>query len=131
MDKTVDRPLLTRLSHSFSGKLPMAIAHAISGEVVSIQPFGANVSDAQTVVLVKTKALEIIRMVILSGKKIQEHQVRGEVVVQCLEGRVAFNCGGTQQFLDAGHMLYLSGDEPHSLEGIVDASLLVTILLAQ
>lgn len=107
----------------------MAIAHAISGEVISIQPYGASLEDAQTVVLVKTKDLEIIRMVIPSGKKVQEHQVGGEVVVQCLEGRVAFNCGGTQQFLEAGQMLYLSGDEPHSLEGIVNASLLVTILL--
>jgi len=107
----------------------MAIAHAISGEVISIQPYGASLEDAQTVVLVKTKDLEIIRMVIPSGKKVQEHQVSGEVVVQCLEGRVAFNCGGTQQSLEAGQMIYLSGDEPHSLEGIVNASLLVTILL--
>lgn len=108
----------------------MAITHAISGEVISIEPYGTKILDAQTVVLVKTKGLEIIRMVVPSGKKMHEHQVRGEVVVQCLEGRVAFNCGGTQQFLEAGNMLYLSGDEPHSLEGIIDASLLVTILLA-
>jgi len=108
----------------------MAIAHAISGELISIQPYGASLLDAQTVVLVKTKGLEIIRMVVPSGKKMPEHQVHGEVIVQCLEGRVAFNCGGTQQFLGAGHMLYLSGEEPHSLEGIVDASLLITILLS-
>ena len=107
----------------------MAIAHAMSGEVISIQPYGASIAESQTTAIVKTETLEIIRMVIPSGKRVEKHQVRGEVVVQCLEGRVAFNCGGTQQFLDAGHMLYLSGDEPHSLEGIVDASLLVTILL--
>jgi len=107
----------------------MAIAHANSGELISIRPYGAKVLEAQTAVLVKTNGLEIIRMVLPSGKKIQEHQVQGEVVVQCLEGRVAFNCGGTQQILEAGNMLYLDGEEPHSLEGIVDASLLVTILL--
>jgi len=97
--------------------------------MIDVRPYGASLVDTQTTTLVKTKSLEIIRMVIPAGKKVAEHSVQGEVVVQCLEGKIAFNCGGTQQELEAGHLLFLDCDEPHSLQGLVDASLLVTILL--
>jgi quercetin dioxygenase-like cupin family protein len=50
-------------------------------------------------------------------------------VVQCLEGRVAFTAFGKAQALEAGKLLYLPTGEPHSVKGIEDASLLLTILL--
>ena len=59
------------------------------------------------------------------------HQVAGEITVQCLEGRIAFTAGGATRELSAGQMLYLAGNEPHSLRGVEDASVLVTILLHQ
>jgi len=46
-----------------------------------------------------------------------------------LEGRVAFGSGRTKQDLAAGQLLYLSGEEPHSLHGVEDSTVLVTILL--
>jgi quercetin dioxygenase-like cupin family protein len=49
--------------------------------------------------------------------------------VQCLEGRVAFTASGKTQTLEAGHLLYLPTGEPHSVKGIENASLLVTVLL--
>ena len=49
--------------------------------------------------------------------------------MQCLEGRVAFTAGDTTRELGPGELLFLSGNEPHSLRGIENASLLVTILL--
>jgi quercetin dioxygenase-like cupin family protein len=51
--------------------------------------------------------------------------------VQCLEGRIAFTAHDTTRELSAGQMLYLAGNEPHSLRGVLDASVLVTILLHQ
>ena len=77
----------------------------------------------------KTKTLEIIRLVIPAGKDIPEHKAHGEITVQCLEGRVAFTADNTTRELEAGQMLYLANEEPHSLRGIDDASVLVTILL--
>ena len=68
----------------------MAIPHAKSGEVIDIRPLGSALAQARTTTLVKTKTLEIIRLVIPSGKEIPEHQAHGEITVQCLEGRVAF-----------------------------------------
>lgn len=107
----------------------MAISHAKSGEVIGVRPLGSGLAAASTTTLVKTKTLEIIRLVVLAGKDIPEHQTRGEITVQCLEGRVAFTAGTVTRNLEAHQLLYLSGEEPHSLHGIEDSSLLLTILL--
>jgi quercetin dioxygenase-like cupin family protein len=107
----------------------MASPHAKSGEVIDIRPPGSALAQARTTTLVKTKTLEIIRLVIPSGKDIPGHQAHGEITVQCLEGRVAFTAGNTTRDLEAGQMLYLSSEESHSLHGLEDASVLLTILL--
>jgi len=78
---------------------------------------------------VKTDRLEVIRLVVPAAKDIPPHQVAGAITVQCLEGRVAFTAGGATSELADGQMLYFAGNEPHSLRGIEDASVLVTILL--
>jgi quercetin dioxygenase-like cupin family protein len=109
----------------------MAIPHAKSGEVIDLRFLGKALAQAVTNTLVKTDRLEVIRLVVSAGKDIPPHQVAGEITVQCLEGRVAFTAGGTTRELAAGQMLYLAGNEPHSLRGIEDASVLVTILLHQ
>jgi quercetin dioxygenase-like cupin family protein len=109
----------------------MAIPHAKSGEVIDVRPLGAALAQAKTNTLVKTETLEVIRLVVPAGKDIPPHQVAGEITVQCLEGRVAFTAGGTTRELTAGQMLHLAGAEPHSLHGVEDASVLVTILLHQ
>jgi quercetin dioxygenase-like cupin family protein len=57
------------------------------------------------------------------------HQVAGDIIVQCLEGRVAFTAGDATRELATGQMLYLAGGQRHSLRGIEDAAVLLTILL--
>jgi len=109
----------------------MAMPHAKSGEVIDLWPFGAALAHAVTSTLVKTDRLEVIRLVVPAGKELPHHQVAGEITVQCLEGRVAFTAGATVREMQAGQMLYLAGNEPHSLRGIEDASVLLTILLHQ
>jgi quercetin dioxygenase-like cupin family protein len=109
----------------------MAMPHANSGEVIDIRPLGEGLTRSITATLVKTDRLEIIRLVVPAGKEIPPHQVAGEITVQCLEGRIAFTAGGTTRELAAGQMLYLKGNEPHSLRGMEDASVLVTILVHQ
>ncbi len=64
-----------------------------------------------------------------AGKEIDEHKAKGEIVVQCLEGKVAFTAFGKKQNLEAGRLLCLPTGEPHSVKGIENASLLLTILL--
>ena len=107
----------------------MAIPHAQSGEVIDVRPLGSAIAQGRTTTLVKTKALEIIRLVIPAGKDIPGHKTHGEITVQCLEGRVAFTIGGITRDLKGGDLLYLSSGETHALHGIEDSSVLVIILL--
>jgi quercetin dioxygenase-like cupin family protein len=79
--------------------------------------------------LVKADNLEVIRLVVSAGKEIPTHKAPGPITVQCLEGRVSFRAQGQTQELGVGQFLYLAAAEPHSLKGIEDSSLLVTIQL--
>lgn len=107
----------------------MAIPHAKPTEVIDVRPLGAGLKDAQTTTLIKTDCLELIRLVLPTGKEIKQHNVPGEITVQCLEGNVLFSTEQSQCELTAGKMLYLSGSANHALRAVQDSSLLVTILL--
>jgi len=107
----------------------MAIPHAKPAEVIDVSPPGSDLKSAQTTTLVKTDAIEVIRLVLLTGKEVKPHEVPGEITVQCLEGKVAFCAGDSECELTAGKLIYLAGSDEHSLRAVEDASLLVTILL--
>ncbi len=107
----------------------MAIPHAQPGEVVDVRPLGSALASAQTQTLFRAEQVEVIRLVVPAGKEISEHKAKGEITVLCLEGRVTFTAFGKTQNLEAGKLLYLPTGEPHSVKGIENASLLLTILL--
>jgi quercetin dioxygenase-like cupin family protein len=107
----------------------MALKHARAGEVVDVGPLGPALSTSRTTTLLKTGQLEVVRLVLAAGKEIPEHEAPGELVVQCLEGRIAFTSGGTTRDLAAGQLLYLDAEEPHAVRCLEDASVLLTILL--
>lgn len=107
----------------------MAVPHAKPGEIVNVGPLGPALASSQTTTLIRAERVEVIRLVVPAGKDIPEHRAKGEIVVHCLEGRVAFTALGTTQTLDAGHLFYLPAGELHSVTGVEDASLLLTILL--
>lgn len=68
-------------------------------------------------------------MVLLENKEIPVHAAKGDIIVQFLEGHVAFSTIKIGLELRAGHMFYLKTREPHSLKAVEDSSLLLTILL--
>ena len=107
----------------------MALKHAQPGEVVDVRPLGDALKSSQTTTLVKTDRVEVIRLVVAAGKEIATHSAPGELIVQCLEGKIAFNCLDKTEVLQAGQLLHLPAKAPHSVKGIEDGSLLLTILL--
>lgn len=107
----------------------MAIPHAKPGEIIDVRPLGSALADARTTAIVKTTGMEIIHLVVHAGKEIPTHKTRGEVTVQCIEGRIAFTTGGATRELSAGQMVYVEAGQPHSVKGIEDASILLTIAL--
>lgn len=107
----------------------MAMHHAQPGEIVDVRPLGSALADTRTRTLFKTSNVEAVRMVMQAGKEISEHEAPGEIVVQCLEGKIALTAVGRTRELEAGQLLYLAPEEPHSVRCIEDASFLLTILL--
>lgn len=107
----------------------MAIPHATPGAVIDVRPLGPALAGTKTTALIKTEGLEVIRLVVPRGKEIPTHKARGEVTVHCLEGRVAITTEGTTSELAAGDLVYFRGEQPHSVLGLDDASLLVTLVL--
>lgn len=107
----------------------MALHHAVPGEIVNIHPLGNKLHEAVTATLLKSKHLQVFRLILLEGKEFREHQVPGEIIVQCLEGLIEFIDSKQTQQLGPGELLYLDGGDPHALKGIKDSSVLVTIFL--
>jgi quercetin dioxygenase-like cupin family protein len=121
--------MIVKLANDRKEDGTMAIPHAAPGQAIEIHPLGELLRGAVTKTLIKTSRLEVIRLVVPAGKSIPPHKVAGELTVQCLEGRVHFTALGQTSALGAGQMLFLPGNEEHSLQGVEDASMLVTILL--
>jgi quercetin dioxygenase-like cupin family protein len=107
----------------------MAIPHAQPGEVVAVRPLGSALATTKTTTIIETKNVEVVRMVMPAGKEITEHKAPGEILVQCLEGKISFTAMGKTQDLGSGQMLHLGPAEPHSVRAIEDSSFLLTILL--
>ena len=81
-----------------------------------MRPLGAALASAHTRTLVHTAAVEVVRLIVRAGQEIPQHKAKGELIVHCLEGRVAFTALGKTQVLEAGKLLYLPAGEPHALE---------------
>jgi len=106
----------------------MALKHAKAGEVVDLRPLGDKLKDSKAAAIIKTETFEAIRLVVLAGREIPSHEVSGNIILHCLEGRVSLGLEQSTIELDAGEWVYLDSGEPHSVKGIEDSSLLLTIL---
>jgi len=102
--------------------------HIQSGEVINLETLRADMDVSATHALVRTESMEVIRMVLPEGKEIDEHQVDGEVCVQCLTGNVNFKLQDGVRHLSRDDWLFLEREEPHALTAVEDSILLVTIL---
>lgn len=107
----------------------MAIPHAAPGIPVNLQPEGEDLSRSVTNALVKTGDFEAIRMVVPRGHEVcRNHQVDGPITVHCLKGRIAFTADGETHSVPASCWLFLPGKVPHTISGVEDSVLLLTIM---
>ena len=106
----------------------MALKHAQPGEVVDLRPLGAGLAGAKSSAIVRTPSFEAVRLIVPAGAELSTHQVPGRIMLHCLEGRVEIGLSSGPVELSAGDWLYLDEGEPHSVQGIQNASLLLTIL---
>ena len=59
----------------------------------------------------------------------KQHQVSGEITLQCIEGVIELSTHDKTLSLRAGDLVFLAGNEPHGLHALEDASALLTISL--
>lgn len=107
----------------------MALDHAQPLDIINVQPLAGKLQDVKTHSLLKTGKLQLMRLVLAAGQSVPEHQVPGEITIQCLEGQAVVSTPGLSRRLGAGELMALPGGEPHALKATTAASLLVTILL--
>jgi len=107
----------------------MALSHAQPLDVVDVRPLGATLRDAVTTSLLKTPSLQLMRLVLLAGHGLPMHSVAGAITVHCLEGEAVVTTPSRTCRLLAGQLVMLAGGEPHAVQSVTDASLLVTVLL--
>jgi len=105
----------------------MSILTGTPGEVIRVELLGPELKVAQLVTLIKTDALKVFQLVVPSGHSVPTHEIQGEVVVHCLQGRVSLTALGGVHDLGAGQLLYYSTNEPFSVWGIENALLLITV----
>ncbi len=107
----------------------MAQAHASAGDIVDIRPLGAALHDHVTTAIFKSAQLELVRLVLPSGKAMREHKVAGEITVLCIEGLIDFSTPTISRRLAPGQLIHLAAGEPHALLAVADATALLTICL--
>lgn len=107
----------------------MAVQHAKAAEIVDLRPLGAGLKTAKTTAIIKSETFEAMRLIVLAGASIPAHQVSGAIMLHCLEGCIRLVLPDTTLQLSAGQWVYLDGGARHSLQGVEDSSLLLTILL--
>jgi quercetin dioxygenase-like cupin family protein len=106
----------------------MAMHHASPGEVFDLAPLGSNLKDARTTAIVKSEAFEVVRLVVHAGVEIKTHRVDGPITLHCLEGRARLGLPEATLELSGGQWVYLEGGVPHSIQGIEDTLMLLTII---
>ena len=107
----------------------MALPHAQPLDVIDVRPLDAGLQAAVTTSLLKTPALQLMRLVLRAGHGLPQHSVSGAITIHCLEGEAAVTTPSRHCELRPGHLVMLSGSEPHAVKATTDASLLVTVLL--
>ena len=80
----------------------MALIHAQPLDVISLKPLAEKIHQVKTHSLLKTGHLQLMRLVMAAGQTMPQHDVAGEITIQCLEGSVLITTPGRSSALAAG-----------------------------
>ncbi|WP_121022440.1 cupin domain-containing protein [Helicobacter vulpis] len=73
--------------------------------------------------LLDTPSRKEIRICVPKDQEMREHQAPGETVLRVLKGRIWFEIEGTRHTLETGDCIVLDTHTPHSLGGLEDSVL--------
>lgn len=106
----------------------MAIHHAQAGELVDLNDWPPDVSSDQSHTIIINDDVELGRLILPKGKEIPEHSIPSPILIQCVEGTVEIRTQRARQSISQGQLIYLEADDPHSLNALEDAIVLLTIM---
>ncbi|MDM0001118.1 cupin domain-containing protein [Variovorax sp. J22P240] len=106
----------------------MALKHARLLEVIDLHASDEERGTSVSSSLLKTDHLQLMQVVLPAGAGLPEHQVAGEITIQCLVGEAKVVTPRRTCQLAVGQLVALPGGEPHAVQAIRDATLLVTVL---
>ncbi len=78
-------------------------------------------------ILSDTGAARVVLFAFKAGQALKEHRTSSQIMVQALRGRIAFSANGAQVRLQAGMVLQLEANVPHSVIARTNAVMLVTM----
>ncbi len=107
----------------------MALLHARPGQPIDISPLGEALTRSASHAILKTNALELIRLVLRAGQTLPPHNIYGEATLQCLEGAVCVEAAGGSTELRRNQVLLVPALAEYSLRALEDSSLLFTVQL--
>jgi nucleotide-binding universal stress UspA family protein/quercetin dioxygenase-like cupin family protein len=122
-------PVMVVRTPSTEPPTPEAKTQVKPGDIVDVRPLRKALASTPSKLLAASDEMEIVRLIVPAGKEVTEHKGKGKIVVHCLEGRVKFTALGKTKNLAAGELFYLRRGEPYTVQGVENASLLVTVLL--
>jgi quercetin dioxygenase-like cupin family protein len=108
----------------------MALKHAQPLDAIDASPLGIRLRESKTASLLRTPAVQLMRLVLRADESVPEHKVAGAITIHCLEGTVVITTPEKAITLNGGWLVMLGGGEPHALHALADSSLLVTVLFA-
>jgi quercetin dioxygenase-like cupin family protein len=86
-------------------------------------------ADREAVSLVKDYGLNVMLMVLGKGARLHEHHTKGPVTVHVIAGLVRLTVANTPHEIDAGGILALDREIPHSVDALEESALLLTTAL--
>jgi quercetin dioxygenase-like cupin family protein len=110
----------------------MATHHAKPGEIVDLTTWAEDLPVEKSKAIAKIAHLELARLVIGGGTEMHSSgycQVPGPIVVHCIDGEIELLMPEGALAIRAGQLVYLLGGTKHSIRGVCDSTVLLTIVL--
>lgn len=106
---------------------PFALISADYGALLETAP--VSVEKLQIKRMFQGTGSRVIRLTLAEKQIMREHSTNSPLLVQVLEGLVAFRVAGEELLLPSGAMLHVEPSEPHELEAMRDSHLLLILTL--
>ncbi|MFC5336928.1 cupin domain-containing protein [Leucobacter denitrificans] len=110
---------------SVNGPKPFTLAAANLDDLLAAAPVSGEKFQIKRIF--QGTGVRMIRLTFAAGQTMREHSTNAPLVVQVLEGTVAFRIAGEELTLPAGAILHVEPSELHELEAVTDAHLLLTL----